>query len=101
MGTRMEKETSLLPTTRRFPDTKTMKMFLRLSGSLTTAPVDSTGTMKVRATFRATNIPRSLSPLVNNLFGSRGSAAAYFDRYTLEIINPVMKMKDGVKNRKY
>ena len=43
----------------------------------------------------------SLSPLVNNLFERRGSAASYFERYTLEIINPVMKMKDGVKNRRY
>src|SRR5271155_3107008 len=101
MGTRIEKETSLPPTTGRFPDTKTVKTFQGSSGFLARTPVPKKGTTNVRATFRARNIAMSLSPLVNNLFESRGSAASYFERYTLEIINPVMKMKDGVKNRRY
>jgi hypothetical protein len=76
-------------------------MFLRSSGFVTITPVDKTGTIRVRATFRTMNIARSLSPLVNNLFSRRGSAASYFERYTFDIINPVTKMKDGVKNRRY
>ena len=81
-----------------------MKMFLRSSGLLTITPVDNTGTIRVRATFRTMNIARSLSPLVNNLFprkAMRNGGICCSERYTLEIINPVIKIKDGVKNRRY
>ena len=52
-------------------------------------------------TLRTTKSPRIFKPLCMSLFGSCESAISYLDRYTLDTKNPVMKMKDGVTNRKY
>jgi len=52
-------------------------------------------------TFSNTNSPSIFKPLCTNLFGSCGSVILYLERYTFDIKNPVMKMKDGFKNLKY
>src|SRR5579872_2302700 len=101
MDTRIENETSFPPTTGRFPDTNTAKMFLGENRFSIGASVPNKGTARLRAKFRARNTASSFSPRVKSLFERRGSVAPYFDRYTWETINPVMKMKDGVRNLRY
>jgi hypothetical protein len=101
MGTRIEKDTSFSPVIGKFPETNIVKMLSRWSMLLVKTAVPTKGPTKIRDKFKRRNIAKSLSPLVNNLFGSRESATAYFERYTLEIMNPVMKMNDGVKKRRY
>ena len=44
---------------------------------------------------------QSLIPRTGSLSGIRGLDVWYLRRYTVEIRNPVMKMNEGVRNRKY
>src|ERR1039458_6646351 len=99
MDTRIEKEAILPPATARFPDTKMVKMLPRSSGFCTRTPVPNKGATRMRDRFRTRNTAMSLIPLVNNLFERRASATAYLERWTFEIMNPVMNMNDEVKNQ--
>src|SRR5271156_4648882 len=98
MGTRIEKDTSVGPSTGRFPSMKNMTRSRGDIMSWIEVPEPKTGTITLRARFSIRNIAKSFSPLVIKRLESLGSAAEYFERYTWEIMNPLMKMNEGVRN---
>src|SRR5215831_1893390 len=97
MGTRMEKDTILEV---KFPVTNVANTLAMSNGCTDEMPEEKRGSTRVRDKLSTTNITRSFAPLVKSLLESLKSTTLYLARYTLEIIKPLIKMKEGLRNRK-
>src|SRR5262249_5193220 len=96
-----EIDTRMSNAPRTVPSTKTAYAAKRKASGSAKSSRRRIPSVRSARTFNTMNKASSLSPLHHKRRRTRGSSYTYFDRYTWETRNPVMKMNEGVRNRRY